>query len=368
MKIAISADCFSAYTSGFPVRGMVLSLIKNNPDVKFVLLYTKRSHPESLRYFYDEINSLSNVDVRYFSDSRRIMALKRMLTCRYVKLDDDCDCFLNPGHIEFIRGFKGKQVCSLADLSTLKGMSTYKYALFYKYWNRIYYKYVLPKLTRIVTISNYTRNDVLNFYPNLENKTICIYNGIDSFWFDNMFADVNYKTMGIDAPYFIWWGLISRRKNIYNLISAYKRAKIQVPNLPKLLLVGKVSEYMANITKEFNADVINIPFQDNYTLKTLVKNSSGLIFPSFYEGFGLPVIEAFSQGINVACSNVTSLPEVANGRAILFDPNNVSEIQQSIVSLYHKKSEKVQLKKYAINFSYDSAAKEYMKLIKKLIK
>lgn len=205
-------------------------------------------------------------------------------------------------------------------------------------------------------------------YSNLENKTVCIYNGIDSFWFDNTFSDVNYKKMGIDAPYFIWWGLISRRKNIYNLIAAYKKAKIQVPNLPKLLLVGKVSEYMSNITKEFNVDVINIPFQDNYTLKTLVKNSSGLIFPSFYEGFGLPVIEAFSQGINVACSNVTSLPEVANGRAILFDPNNVSEIQQSIVSLYHKKSEKVQLKKYAINFSYESAAKEYMKLIKKLIK
>ena len=177
MKIAISADCFSAYTSGFPVRGMTLALIKGNPDVSFVLLYTKRNHPEALTYFYDEINSLPNVEVRYFKDGRRSIALKRMLNCRYVKIDD-CDCFFNPGHIEYIRGFKGIQICSLADLSTLKGLSTYRYATFYKHWNRAYYKHTLPKLTRIVTISNYTRNDLLNLYPELADKTQCIYNGI----------------------------------------------------------------------------------------------------------------------------------------------------------------------------------------------
>lgn len=368
MKITISADCFSAYTSGFPVRGMTLALIKNNPDVKFVLLYTKRSCPTSLEYFFNDINSQPNVEVRYFTDSRRSIALKRMFTCRYVKLDDDCDCFLNPGHIEYIRGFKGVQICSLADLSTLKGLSTYKYALFYKYWNRLFYKLVLPKLSRIVTISTYTKNDLLRYYPRLADKTLCIYNGIDSFWFDNVLPDIDYKTMGIDAPYFIWWGLISRRKNIYNLISAYKKVKSQLPDFPKLLLVGKVEKYMEDIIKEFDVNIINIPFQDNYTLKSIVRNSSGLIFPSLYEGFGLPVIEAFSQGINVACSDVTSLPEIADGKAILFNPNDISSIEQAIIDLYHKKTEKQRLKDYAAQFSYIHAADKYMNMIKKLLK
>ena len=366
MKIAISADCFSAYTSGFPVRGMALALIKGNPDVSFVLLYTKRSRPEGLKYFYNAINSLPNVEVRYFNDGRRCIALKRMLTCRYVKIDD-CDCFFNPGHIEYIKGFKGIQICSLADLSTLKGLSTYRYATFYKYWNRVYYKHTLPKLTRIVTISNYTKNDLLEYYPNLASKVHCIYNGIDSFWFDDVYNDIDYKTLGIDSSYFIWWGLVSRRKNIRNLIIAYKKAKAQLPELPKLLLVGRIENYMTDIAKEFDTNVINIPFQDNYVLKSLVRNSNGLIFPSLYEGFGLPVIEAFSQGIDVACSNVTSLPEVAAGKAILFNPNNEIEMQQAIVNLYHSKTKAVELKDYAAKFSYERAAEEYIKLIKDLL-
>lgn len=368
MKIAISADCFSAYTSGFPVRGMVLALIKGNPDVKFILLYTKRDRPDSLKYFYNEINALPNVEIRYFKYGRRTIALKRMLTCRYVKLDDDCECFLNPGHIEYIRGFQGKQVCSIADLSTLKGISTSKHALFFKYWNRLFYKYTLPKLSKIVTISNYTRNDLLSFHPELNDKTMCIYNGIDSFWFDDKYDDIDCKAFGIDTSYFIWWGLISRRKNIFNLIKAYKAAQKRISDLPKLLLIGKIEAYMADIVNEFNVDVINITFQDNYALKTLVRDSHGLIFPSLYEGFGLPVIEAFSQGVDVACSDVTSLPEVAGGNAILFNPNDVADMEQAIVKLYQKKTEKEKLKNYASQFCYERAAKEYMKLINDLLK
>ena len=368
MKIAISADCFSAYTSGFPVRGMTLALIKNNPDVKFVLLYTRRGHPASLDYFFNEINTLSNVEVRYFHDSRYCIAIKRLFARRYVRLDEDCDCFLNPGHIEYIRGFKGIQICSLADLSTLKGLSTYKYAFFYKYQNRLFYKFILPKLTRVVTISNYTKNDLIEFYPHIANKILCIYNGIDSFWFDSIIYDVDYKKLGIDSPYFIWWGLISRRKNIYNLIAAYKNVKVRNPSFPKLLLIGNIEGYMADIIKEFDDNVVNIPFQDNYTLKSLVRNSCGLIFPSLYEGFGLPVIEAFSQGIGVACSDITSLPEIANGKAILFNPNDLADMERAIEALYLTKVNSCDLKDYAAKFSYERAADEYMNLIKELSK
>ena len=159
---------------------------------------------------------------------------------------------------------------------------------------------------------------------------------------------------------------MSRRKNIYNLVTAYKRAKAQLPSLPKLLLVGKVAEHMAALTNEFDTNVINIPFQDNYTIKSIVRNSRGLIFPSFYEGFGLPVIEAFSQGVGVACSNVTSLPEIADGRAILFNPNDVADMERAIIDLHHAELDRDGLKNYASQFSYERAAEEYMKLIKSL--
>jgi glycosyltransferase involved in cell wall biosynthesis len=75
----------------------------------------------------------------------------------------------------------------------------------------------------------------------------------------------------------------------------------------------------------------------NAELLALVTNSSGVIFPSLYEGFGLPVVEAMATGVPVACSNVTSLPEVAGDAAILFDPRIPEQIAQAIISLAHDK-------------------------------
>ena len=321
-----------------------------------------------LKKFYETINAFPNVQVQYFHDGRKIIALKRMLTMPYINLGTDVDCFLNPGHIEYINGYKGVQICSLADLSTIKGLSTYKNALFYKYWNRLFYRLILPKLSRIVTISDYTQKDLIDFYPQLRSKIVRIYNGISPFWTDDVYSMDSVIKLNINFPYFIWWGFVSRRKNIYNLIKAYKLAKKVQHQLPKLLLVGNIADYMIDIRNKFDEDVINIPFQDDYILKSLVRQSQGLIFPSLYEGFGLPVIEAYSQGVNVACSNVTSLPEISGGYAILFNPNDLDDIKRAIIELSQKPFQSDTLKRYAINFTYEHAAMEYMNLINSLVK
>ncbi len=148
----------------------------------------------------------------------------------------------------------------------------------------------------------------------------------------------------------------------------YKKEKALEPTLPRLLLVGSISDYMLDIKEEFDTNIVNIPFQNNYILKMLVRKSCGLIFPSFYEGFGLLVIEAFSQGINVACSNTTSLPEIANEHAILFDPYNVDGIRDSIIELSHRDNQEQILRDYAAEFTYDREAEQYMNLIRSLVR
>src|SRR6202790_3427405 len=75
----------------------------------------------------------------------------------------------------------------------------------------------------------------------------------------------------------------------------------------------------------------------NAELVALITNSCGVIFPSLYEGFGLPVVEAMATGVPVACSNVTSLPEVAGDAAILFNPRVPDDIAQAMLSLAHDK-------------------------------
>ena len=368
MKIAVSADCFAAYTSGFPVRGMTLELIRQNPFVHFQLYYTKRERPRVLEKFYSEINTLPNVEVRYFKYSRKVIAIKRLLGFKYVEFDSDTDLFINPGNPEYICGYKGPTICSLADLSTIKGISTHKYALFYKYWTRIRWKKILPNITSIVTISDFTRKDLIAFFPEISGQTITIHNGINGHWFQDTKKNDAAKTFGVNSPYFIWWGLISRRKNIERLVLAYKKAKQRKADLPKLLLVGKIADHMEFLRNEFTTDIINIPFQDDDTLRSLVRDSEGLIFPSLYEGFGLPVLEAFSQGVEVACSNVTSLPEVSGGKALLFNPESVESISDAILELTKKRHYKDELIKYAKNYTYANAAFRYMEIINSIVK
>lgn len=125
---------------------------------------------------------------------------------------------------------------------------------------------------------------------------------------------------------------------------------------------------MTHIKSEFHDGIYNIPFQEDNVLRTIIANSKGLIFPSLYEGFGLPVIEAFSQGVNVACSNVTSLPEVAGGYAILFSPTDINDMSDAILKLDQKPSQKDVVMNYASGFTYKRAAMQYYNIIKKLIK
>jgi glycosyltransferase involved in cell wall biosynthesis len=71
----------------------------------------------------------------------------------------------------------------------------------------------------------------------------------------------------------------------------------------------------------------------DFQLKSYYRSASALIFPSFYEGFGFPLVEAMAEGCPVACSNVASLPEVAGGAALLFDPFSIDSISQALLSL-----------------------------------
>ncbi len=370
MKIAVSADCFSTFTSGFPVRGMFLELVRLRRNDKFVLFYSKRPTPNSLKYFYDELHQESNVEVQYFNASSKHVALSRLLTLAdYWNLDTSYDCFLNPGYLEYIPSFKGPQICCVTDLSILRNQASIPHARIMKIQNMWAKPFYFRKNMHVVPISQFTKNDICDTFNNIKCTFDVVLNGIDNFWTDDRYDTNDYVETLKKEKYFIWWGMISRRKNIDNLILAYQNAKKKHFDLPKLLLVGGIADHMQHIKGIISNDdnILYSEFVDNYILKTIVANSQGLIFPSYYEGFGLPVVEAFSQGIPVACSDITSLPEVSGGYSVLFNPNSIEEIEDAFGKLNEidKFSIANSLKGYAKKFTYKSAAEKYSQIINK---
>ncbi len=370
MKIALSADCFSAFTSGHPVRGMALELIKMRPQDKFVLFYVRRKLPEMLSDFYRTINSLPNVEVRTIPGSHTLVGVKRLLGIPYMKLEKDFDFFLNPGHAEYLSNFSGPQLGAIADLSSFNGFATTKAKIpsprWFKIWRR---RCLLNKFSHLIAISEYTRQDYLRTIKCSRPQIHVIHNGIDQSWFssDYDFEHENVKAFS-GKKYWIWWGLVSVRKNLCRLISAYNRLRRQYgDSIPDLLIVGSIPDNLpypeSEITGRLDDKIHHLPFQDGRVLRTLVHQSSGVLFPSLYEGFGLPVIEGFSQNKQVVYAAVTSLPEVAGGYGIACDPVSEDSIFQALDRLRQNPVPSGDVRKYAEQFTYRRAAEKFSELI-----
>lgn len=369
MKIAVSGDCLSVLTSAYPVRGMLLELIKLRHDDLFVIFYTRRPKPKTLATYFEQLHSLPNVKIQYFEYGRYVVGLQRFFTLsNYFHINHTFDVFLNPSYLEYIRGFKGLQICNVTDLSILHSQATIPHPTIWKWQNKFakafYFK---RKELQVVSISHYTKQDIYQSFREVNCNIKVVYNGIDNFWFDNRFSANPITLKYATESYFIWWGYVSRRKNLSNLIRAYKQAMAANPQLPKLMIIGNIAPHMKQTIKPLllNDHIIYLPFQDEYTLKTLVHGSKGLLFPSNYEGFGLPVIEAFSQGIPVACSNITSLPEIADNKALLFPPNDIEKMKDAILEMANPidDSRRKELINYAYKFTYHKAALAYNELI-----
>lgn len=200
--------------------------------------------------------------------------------------------------------------------------------------NQVYYKHYYPKFakqtTRIATVSNFSKADLIKTYQLNPDKIDVVYNGVSA-----AFQQTG-KTLKDKTPYFIYVGAIHPRKNILNLLKAFEAFKVENPAYNhQLLLVGGSSWKLTSILKylkamRFKADVLFNKNVSDENLSLLLNNATALIYPSFFEGFGLPVIEAFSCGIPVITSKGTSMEEITEDAAHLFNPESIEELDHQM--------------------------------------
>ena len=192
----------------------------------------------------------------------------------------------------------------------------------------------------IITASKHAAQDAMKYYGVDEANISILPCGVDDRWFeevDDTIATYVLKQYGLkEGGYFLSVGTIQPRKNIDRLIDAYLALPLSIRKERKLVLVGRYgwdSEVLVNRIKQLAKEgkliwLTNVVSDDD--LKFIYSKAGVFVFPSLYEGFGLPVVEAFACGIPVIASNATSLPEVTQGGAIEVNPYKVGEMSEAM--------------------------------------
>jgi len=206
---------------------------------------------------------------------------------------------------------------------------------------RKYYKHYFPKFAafskRIVTVSEFSKSDIVKTFGLDSDKVDVAYNGCNELFRETSLEVKSsvQKRFSAGIPYFIYVGSLNPRKNILGLLDAYEQFRKKSLNPYKLLFAGEPMWGNSAINNKlaamnYSSDVIFTGRISTEILQLLLSSSEALVMPSFYEGFGVPVVEAMYCDVPVICSNVTSLPEVAGDAALFIDPNNIGTIENAM--------------------------------------
>ncbi len=261
-----------------------------------------------------------------------------------------------------------RSVVTIHDLAWLFYPKTFTW--FTRNFLRLSTWFAVKSASRVISVSNATKKDLLEYYKLKENKVSVVYHGYDLVQSDE---GGGKGIVPVDSPYILFLSTLQPRKNLNGLIKAFRQLKQELPDLPhKLVVVGKPGWKFESILKDIEANR-DIVIYLNHVLEQdkalILKNAEALILPSFYEGFGMQILEAFAAGVPVATSNISSMPEVAGEAAVYFDPSNTTEIKNAIKNLLLDKSLADRLrekgKQRLVEFSWEKCAKETLITISK---
>lgn len=207
----------------------------------------------------------------------------------------------------------------------------------------------LRSAKRVICVSRFVADGARDLLNVAENRLDVIYNGVGS-WFQPVpkqtAAQLLSDELGIDSPYILYVGKLQARKNIARLVRAFQAYREKCGGDTKLVLLGRRTETSESIDEAIaqaglHSSIHHIDYlQQSEDAKrkvplmgSLYSNAEMFVFPSLYEGFGIPVLEAMACGTPVIASNTTSLPEVAGDAALLVDPESEEDLANAMIRL-----------------------------------
>ena len=246
-----------------------------------------------------------------------------------------------------------------------------------RYYKRFFHRFA-QKAARIATVSEYTRQDINKLYGVSLDKIDVVYNGSSSLYLPiDEDAKKSVKAeYSSGCDYFLFVGLIHQRKNLANEFRAFDRYKQSDTRNMKFVVVGDKKWWHGEIEDAYLAmahkeDVIFLGRQPQEALSRLMAAATALVYASFFEGFGIPILEAFNAETAVITSNVTSMPEVAGDAALLVNPHSVDDICAAMTRLAEDETLRQELiakgREQRQRFSWDRTAAALWQTVEKVL-
>jgi len=234
---------------------------------------------------------------------------------------------------------------------------------------------ILKKTTLILTNTNFTKKEVIKKYPITKSKIEVTHLGCT--FNQNKLVGENLLEQTVnETPYFLYIGTLEPRKNIITLIRAFELFKSKHLNKNiNLILAGGWGWKYNSIEKaielsSYKKNIICKGYVNEAEKFNLIKNAVAFIYPSLYEGFGIPIVEAMRLGCPVICSNIGSSKEVAGENALYFETKNIDTLYQQMIKIAKTpltEEQKKQLIDYSQQFTWRATAKKTLHIIEKLL-
>jgi glycosyltransferase involved in cell wall biosynthesis len=344
---------------GYFIREIFSRLAVNYPEHQFYFLFDRPFDPSFV--FAPNVTPLvvspparHPVLWKYWYDFRIPMVLRRIRADVFVSTDSICSLTT-----------RVPQCLVVHDLGIIHFPKDYKKS------HRLYFSRYLPKFFKkarsLATVSQFSKTDITARYKLDPNRVRVVYSAAKEV-FEPVFLEEQEKirkkwTGGL--PYFIYVGAIHPRKNLISLLKAFSLFKKRLQSNMKLVLLGRQlwkNEEFAELlgSYKYRSEVVLTEYLEETEVARLVGAAYALVYPSLFEGFGVPVLEAMKCGVPALTSANSSMQEIAGGAALYFDPLDPKDIADKMMQIYKDESLRNQLIQkgfpIAAHYSWDRTA------------
>jgi len=368
MKIGLNATCFSSRPSGAKQRfvGIYNELFKLMPNDTFLVYEPVDFRVSELFNFHDNVKFIPTSmksSSRYSKFIYGIFFWKRIFDKEKFDIFETFNFPL----------FKGKSELSYLTVHDIRGYK-FENSFLKRFLYKFLYSYSLKKADLVITVSEYMKSELLKVFPNLNIKVLV--NGVNTNYLIEKFEDYSlkknalFKDLKIPNDFMLTVGHFEPRKNYQRLIRAFKKISEIHGNI-SLVIVGNDSGSLREIKlllKKLNIEkkVFILQSISDNDLEILYRNALFFVFPSIYEGFGIPILEAKKYDVLCLLSDIKVFREIGGLDCQYFDPYDENEIASAINDAIEQKFSLISMK-FPQKYTFNQIAYELRSIYKESI-